>query len=151
MAKDYVVATCEAHGMPLYHAGTYARCDSGCMIEGTLAPGAVIVGDRDAIHVPEFHEKGIEITVLRSAGSDGAVVVFIDTPNWEPNGSDGGPGLRVLINDHETYEGVTHEDAPTPRESKEAKLVCTLDDIDYLETPWDPYGGQKHRYYEENQ
>lgn len=102
----------------------------------------------------EFHEKGVEVLVTRSAGIDGAVVVFIDTPGWEPDGSDGGPGLRVLINDHETYEGVKHE--PTEgddlNEAGEARVVCKLDDIDYL-TPkqaWDPYGGQKHRDYEEN-
>ncbi len=36
---------------------------------------------------------------------DGAWVVQIDT-TFEPNGSDGGPGLRVYINDDDTYVGV---------------------------------------------
>lgn len=53
-----------------------------------------------------FEVKGHEVivTVTESAGRDGAVVVFIDTL-FEPGGGDGGPGLRVLINDDETYAG----------------------------------------------
>jgi hypothetical protein len=35
------------------------------------------------------------------------VLIFIDTPG-EPDGSDGGPALRVLVNDGEVYEGVTY-------------------------------------------
>lgn len=50
---------------------------------------------------------GVEVTITTSDGPDGAVVVFIDT-DFEPNGSDGGPGLRVNINDDPTYEGVAH-------------------------------------------
>ena len=46
----------------------------------------------------------IVITVTRSAGKDGAVVVFIDTNGLEPSGSDGGPGLRVRVNDAEVTE-----------------------------------------------
>ena len=51
---------------------------------------------------PEVEAVGV--TVTRSIGSDGAVVVFVDTP-FEPDGSDGGPGLRVMINDDPTYVG----------------------------------------------
>lgn len=55
-----------------------------------------------------FNQDGITVIVDRSAGADNAVVVFIDT-NFEPDGSDGGPGLRVLINDDLTYEGVPYQ------------------------------------------
>lgn len=51
--------------------------------------------------------RHVEVSVTRSAGTDGAVVVFIDT-TFEPGASDGGPGLRVLINDHDTYAGVAY-------------------------------------------
>lgn len=55
---------------------------------------------------------GTKVIITRSAGTDNAVVVFIDT-EFEPNASDGGPGLRVLINDDDTYVGkpyVHHEE-----------------------------------------
>lgn len=48
--------------------------------------------------------SNIEITITRSAGDDRAVLVLIDT-DFEPNASDGGPGLRVLVNDGEVYTG----------------------------------------------
>lgn len=57
---------------------------------------------------------GVAVTITHSAGSDGAIVVFIDT-EFEPDASDGGPGLRVQINDDDTYKGVKY----TPREEKE--------------------------------
>lgn len=38
-----------------------------------------------------------------SAGSDGALVLFVDT-NYEPNGSDGSRGLRIRINDVDVLE-----------------------------------------------
>jgi hypothetical protein len=47
----------------------------------------------------------ITVTITRSGGIDGAVVVFIDT-EFEPDGSDEGPGLRVCINDDDAYVGV---------------------------------------------
>lgn len=51
-------------------------------------------------------------TVSRSAGNDGAIVVLLDT-TFEPDGSDGGPGLRVRINDDLAYEGVRHHAGDT--------------------------------------
>lgn len=66
----------------------------------------------DAITVDSpFHDPQIKVGITKSAGKDNAVVVFVDT-QFEPNGSDGGPGLRVLINDDPTYEGVAFD----PRE-----------------------------------
>lgn len=43
----------------------------------------------------EAHGLGVHVEITSSAGSDGAVVVFIDT-DFEPWET---PGLRVLIND----------------------------------------------------
>ncbi len=54
-----------------------------------------------------YESQGIKVTITQSAGEDGAMVVFVDT-EFEPNASDGGPGLRVLINDHDTYIGVPY-------------------------------------------
>lgn len=50
---------------------------------------------------------GVSVKVTTSAGADGAIVVFIDT-EFEPDGSDGGPGLRVNVNDHPTYVGTAY-------------------------------------------
>lgn len=43
-------------------------------------------------------DVGLRITVHRSGGSDNAIVVQVDT-EFEPDASDGGPGLRVNVND----------------------------------------------------
>lgn len=55
----------------------------------------------------------VEVVVVPSAGSDGAVVVMIDTP-WEPDGSDGGPGLRVVVNDGHAWGQPYEPIAGTP-------------------------------------
>jgi hypothetical protein len=44
---------------------------------------------------------GVQIAI--TPGDDGVIVVYIDT-EFEPDGSDGGPGLRVWINDDQVYE-----------------------------------------------
>lgn len=73
--------------------------------------------------VAEF--KGVRATITESAGSDGARLVLIDT-DFEPGASDGGPGLRVLVNDHPTYEGVHW--APADEEDEEdARLIRKYD------------------------
>jgi hypothetical protein len=56
---------------------------------------------------------GTEVTITKSAGADGAVVIFIDT-DFEPDrgawdGRSEGPGLRVNINDDPTFVGVPWE------------------------------------------
>lgn len=56
--------------------------------------------------------NGVKVTITTSAGNDGAVVVFIDT-TFEPDGSDVGPGLRVLLNDDPVFEGVEYRPDPT--------------------------------------
>lgn len=48
---------------------------------------------------------GVRVSIVNSPADDGAMVVYIDT-DYEPDGSDGGPGIRVYINDDITYEGV---------------------------------------------
>jgi hypothetical protein len=51
---------------------------------------------------------GVTVTIQESAGTDGAVVLIIDT-EFEPDASDGGPGLRILVNEDPTYVGVDYE------------------------------------------
>lgn len=74
----------------------------------------------------------VRIVVSRSAAADGAVLVFIDT-TFEPNGSDGGPGLRVLINDDEAYVGIAHQIGGPDRIAPEHTLSVSLDDLAYQE------------------
>jgi hypothetical protein len=71
----------------------------------------------------------VTITVTRSAGDDRAVVVFIDTA-FEPNGTDGGPGLRVLVNDDEAYVGTAY-DLGAHHEAKSVEFEVRSDDIAY--------------------
>lgn len=52
-----------------------------------------------------LNAQGVTILVAPSAGSDGAIVVDVTT-DFEPDASDGGPGLRVLLNDDTAYAGV---------------------------------------------
>lgn len=63
---------------------------------------------------PEFEHVidagGVTITLTTSAGTDGAVVVFIDTEG-EPDGSDGWRGLRVMVNDGDVFVGVPYKNA----------------------------------------
>jgi hypothetical protein len=75
---------------------------------GSLTDG----GDRPTV-VSAFDELAmLTTTVTRSAGDDGAIVVHLDT-TFEPDGSDGGPGLRVRINDDPVYEVVPHHAGDT--------------------------------------
>ena len=53
--------------------------------------------------------NGVQVTVTESDGTDGAIIIFIDTV-FEPDGSDGGAGLRVMLNDGDIYIGVAHID-----------------------------------------
>lgn len=53
--------------------------------------------------------KVTRVFVGPSAGSDGAMVVIVDT-EYEPDGSDGGTGLRVLVNDGDAFVGVPYEE-----------------------------------------
>lgn len=50
---------------------------------------------------------GVTATITTSAGADGAVLVILDT-DFEPDASDGGPGLRVMVNDGSAFVGVPH-------------------------------------------
>jgi hypothetical protein len=68
-------------------------------------------------------DPDVVVTVTRSAGLDGAVLVMIDT-TFDPAGADHGPGLRVLVNDHPAWAGVAYQpvaedtdpvDTPTPK------------------------------------
>ena len=82
----------------------------------------------------ESERAVLTVSVTRSAGDDRAIVVFIDT-NFEPdgkapNGSDEGPGLRVLINDNEAYVGKAY-DYGRHHEAKSVTFEVELKDIEY--------------------
>lgn len=105
-------------------------------------------------------EQEITVIVTRSSGTDGAVLVMIDT-NFEPNASDGGPGLRVLVNDctvlnasgvdklangqaaTDGVDFVVTEDGE-PRQAPDHSLTVRLSEIAYTEDidPNDPEEGQ---------
>lgn len=61
----------------------------------------------EAVSPPETLAEalGVAVNITTSAGSDGAVLVIVDT-EFEPDGSDGGPGLRVMVNDGDGFIGV---------------------------------------------
>lgn len=63
-------------------------------------------------YLAQIEAEGVKVSIDLSAGSDGALVVWIDT-EFEPGGSDGGPGLRVQINDDDAYIGVAYIDDDT--------------------------------------
>jgi len=92
----------------------------------------------------------VRIAVTRSAGDDRAVTVFIDT-QFEPNGSDGGPGLRVLVNDDEAYVGKAY-DFGGHHEAEAVHFEVRLADIPYDDAQCVATGehqvGTKHRWQE---
>jgi hypothetical protein len=66
-----------------------------------------------------------EVTATRSAGPDGAVIIFID-------GDFDAVGLRILLNSDEVFVSKRYEvDRDTSRPARTARLTFTLDDIDY--------------------
>lgn len=52
---------------------------------------------------------GVTVEIHPSAGSDGAVVVQIDTAEWLEGDGMNGPKIRVLVNDGDAYVGVPYE------------------------------------------
>lgn len=56
----------------------------------------------------EVSAHGVDVTITRSAGADGAVVVFVDSLGVHEIG--GMPQMRILLNDGEVYVGVPYED-----------------------------------------
>ena len=65
-------------------------------------PSVITTPLSDILDTPE--DPSVTVTVTRSSGLDGAAIVFVDT-NFEPNGSDGGPGLRIRVNDCAVLNG----------------------------------------------
>ena len=70
--------------------------------------------------------QSYDVTVTRSAGTDGAVVVFIDG-DFEIAG-----GLRILVNDADAYHTVQYEQDDTDRDAKQVSMTFTLPEIEYL-------------------
>lgn len=77
----------------------------------------------------------LHITVTRSAGDDGALLVIIDT-EFEPDGSDGGPGLRVMVNDGDVFEGVPLGPAPIATPASDALHVLAGRGDDPITEDW---------------
>lgn len=90
----------------------YAAMDAN--LDDTLTAVEYVVADANAI--VSAHQRdtaptslhGVAASIHRSGGADNAVVVQVDT-DFEPDGSDGGPGLRVLINDDDAYIGTPYQ------------------------------------------
>lgn len=88
----------------------------------------------EAAGVPEFpgNEQSIKVIVTRSTGADKGVVVFVDS-TFEPDGSDGGPGLRILVNDRDAYTGVAYREVEDGGQlANFRELTIKLTDIDYI-------------------
>lgn len=60
----------------------------------------------------EIEHNGFRVTITRSAGSDEAVVIFVDGPLGEDGADempDGSPRVRILLNDEPVYQPVPYE------------------------------------------
>jgi hypothetical protein len=87
-----------------------------------------------------WQDPEVVVTVTRSAGLDGAVLVMIDT-TFDPAGADRGPGLRVLVNDHPAWAGVAYQPVggdTDPVDAPTHKLTVALAEL----TPADPPTGR---------
>lgn len=76
-------------------------------------------------------DHSVTITVTRSGGKDGAVLIFVDT-DFEPDGSDGSPGLRILLNDYDAWVGKAVEHCEPIREAVVKRFTVDTEDIPYL-------------------
>lgn len=74
----------------------------------------------------------LTVTVTRSAGDDRAVLMLVDT-NFEPDGSDKGPGLRILVNDDEAFVGKAY-DLGADHQAESQELTVRMEDIPYKGT-----------------
>lgn len=81
----------------------------------------------------------VKVTVTRSAGTDGAVLVMVDT-GFQPDGSDGSPGLRVLVNDQPVFAGREYLEAEEPREADRRTLEVDVAEVDYQRPSRDLFG-----------
>lgn len=67
----------------------------------------------------------LTISVSRSSGKDGAIVVFIDTAD------DAGP-IRIRLNDEVIHADVDHESAHAERRAIGQELVIRRGNIEYI-------------------
>jgi len=106
---------------PLLCADNWTRLRSQCDGDGTRLRRALDdyfseVFDQPSLQQPAAERcdaHGVTAVVTRSAGSDGAPVVFVDTDAALEGPA--GPLVRVHLNDAEIYVGVPYEDVDTPR------------------------------------
>jgi hypothetical protein len=65
---------------------------------------------RDESATVELH--GFTVTITRSAGPDGAVVIYVDGGTEPDIMPDGSPRCRIRLNDEPVYEAVAFEPGP---------------------------------------
>lgn len=86
----------------------YLRSQAHAVCVALRASESTLPCNADFVRIEDV---GVNVTITRSAGRDRAALVMIDT-NFEPDGSDGGSGLRVLVNDEPAYVGKQYEPSP---------------------------------------
>jgi hypothetical protein len=82
----------------------------------------------------DMSDMSVCVTITRSAGPDGAVLVLIDTERFKPNKNNGDPGLRVLVNDAnvtecEPTDFVAYRSDEQERSAPSAVLTAELADL----------------------
>lgn len=82
--------------------------------------------------IPAALDEEITVIVTRSAGTDGVVLVMIDT-TFEPSAPT--PGLRVLVNDEPVFVGLPHEVIvdEEPLDAPDKKITVKLSELAYIE------------------
>jgi hypothetical protein len=93
----------------------------------------------------DFETDEVSITITRSGGPDGAVLVMIDT-SFEPDASDGSYGLRVLLNDNDISRTVAYSAPETEDQARtygDASLEVNVQDDLGLDHSAGCYGGHE--------
>jgi len=115
---------------PLLTSHTWAEIRGRCDGDGTRLCREVDAYFTDAFDQPGYDDPdaerceahGVTAIVTRSAGADGAPVVFVDTSDELEGGwSSPGPRIRINLNDHPVYEGAAWE---PPVEDDEQQLAA---------------------------
>jgi hypothetical protein len=103
---------------PLMSAAAWSDLRARCSGDGTRLRRELDAFFTEVFDNPTFEDPadercdahGVTAIVTRSAGCDGAPVVFVDTDD-ELDGDEGSPGprMRILLNDHPVHVGIDWE------------------------------------------
>lgn len=55
--------------------------------------------------IPELNAYGVRVTIVESAGADGATVVYVDTDLEIVSEGSQGPRIRIRLNDDLVFDG----------------------------------------------